>query len=169
LPTPTYTPLATVTLGTAVSSVTFSSIPATYRDLILVSQVRSTRAATDDDLYLQFNNDTGNNYSWVRMAGNGSTTASSSGTGVNYMRVGNDITAANSTANVFANVVAQIQDASATDKHKTGLSRSDNSLVATYALAHRWANTNAITTVKVYCAVGSLAAGSTLNLYGVIA
>jgi hypothetical protein len=85
------------------------------------------------------------------------------------MRVGNDITAANSTANVFANVVAQIQDASATDKHKTGLSRSDNSLVATYALAHRWASTSAITTVKVYCAVGSLAAGSTLSLYGVIA
>ena len=36
MPTPTYTPLATVTLGTSAASVTFSSIPATYRDLILI-------------------------------------------------------------------------------------------------------------------------------------
>ncbi len=162
-----YIALANITLSSSASSVTFGSIPSSYKDLVLVASVRSTRASTDDDLYLQFNNDTGNNYSWVRMTGNGSTATSSSGSGVSYMRVGHDITAANAISGVLANVLVQLNDAGATDKHKTGLSRSDNPLIGTYAVAQRWANTARIETIKVYCAVGSLAIGSTFALYGI--
>jgi len=74
MPTPTYTPLATVTLGSATSSVTFSSIPATYRDLILIFD--GTRTGNNNVQY-RFNSDTGTNYSTVIAAGNGSGTTSS--------------------------------------------------------------------------------------------
>ena len=170
MPTPTYTPLATVTLGTATSSVTFSSIPATYRDLILVSFVRSNRAATDDDFFVKFNSDSGSNYSYVRMVGRGGGASSASNiNGTNANDLG-QIPAASSTAGQFANSVLQIMDYSATDKHKTTLTRTNaaGSTDVTGAHAGRWANTAAITTVSLNPRLGSFISGSTFNLFGVI-
>jgi hypothetical protein len=57
MPTPTYTPLATVTLGTTAASVTFSSIPATYRDLIFVLSGLGGSA----NITLRYNGDSGSN------------------------------------------------------------------------------------------------------------
>ena len=57
----TYTPIATTTLGSAASSVTFSSISGSYTDLILITNPSS--ATTDQSIYVQFNADTGTNYS----------------------------------------------------------------------------------------------------------
>jgi hypothetical protein len=159
MPTPTYTPLATVTLGSSASSVTFSSIPATYRDLVLVMSGTTTSIQAG---LMRLNGDTGSNYSQVGMDGSGSSTSSFSGT-VNTIDVW-----ANGTTVSQASVV--IMDYSATDKHKTVLNRIDNSTWGTRALAARWANTAAITSILVYMAGGqSFNTGSTFNLYGVIA
>jgi hypothetical protein len=159
MPTPTYTPLATVTLGSSASSVTFSSIPATYRDLILI--ITGT-TDSNSSFFLQYNSDTGSNYSYVQMNGNGSTASSFSGTssgaevGVVYGTVGNTIT--------------QIQDYSATDKHKTALSRSNTAANIVFASATRWANTAAITSVRAYYqTAANWQSGTTFNLFGVIA
>ena len=73
MPTPTYTPLANVTLASTTSTVTFSSIPATYRDLLVVAQCGVVGPATEN-LQLSLNNDTTNaNYAAVQMSGDGST------------------------------------------------------------------------------------------------
>ena len=56
----TYTPIASITLGAATSSVTFSSIPQTYTDLIVIFNGRTDG---DENTNLQFNSDTTNNYS----------------------------------------------------------------------------------------------------------
>ena len=61
--TPTYIALATTTLSSAVGSVTFSSIPAGYRDLVLVAEGLTSGATSN--VRMQFNSDTGNNYSLV--------------------------------------------------------------------------------------------------------
>jgi hypothetical protein len=157
MPTPTYTPLATVTLGSTTSSVTFSSIPATYRDLILITNGKATGG---DDYVIYFNGDTTTgNYSRVLMNGNGSTTASFSGSGSNPAAIYD-------TDGVF---VHQIMDYSATDKHKTYLARSNTAGVVVIAGAARWANTAAITSVLAKPASASFASGTTLSLYGVIA
>jgi hypothetical protein len=68
MPTSTYTALANLTLGTAASSITFSNIPATYRDLILITSARSSTTATGvDAIFLRYNSDTGSNSSlWRR-------------------------------------------------------------------------------------------------------
>jgi hypothetical protein len=157
MPTPTYTPLATVTLGSAVNSVTFSSIPATYRDLILVTNGKSSGS---DDFYLYFNSDTtSGNYSNVSMFNNVNTPSS--------------ISRSNSNAGAIytseGSFYHHIMDYSATDKHTTYLGRSSTAGVNVIATAARWANTAAITSVQLKLDSQNLSIGTTLSLYGVIA
>jgi len=159
MPTPTYTPLATVTLGSTASSVTFSSIPATYRDLILI--IEGKKASTARDVYVTFNDDTNNsNYPRVLMYGTGSSAASAAN---NYRGIGNA-----SPAGVVNRI--QIMDYSATDKHTTSLVRWDDAGSNTVAVAGRWANTAAINKIQLSLDDASnFSSGSTFNLFGVIA
>jgi len=158
MPTPTYTPLATVTLGSSAASVTFSSIPATYRDLIFVlSGVVS--AGAGEVIRVNFNGDTtSGNYSAVFANGDGSNTAS----GTEARRFGLMYASRSQT-------VASFMDYSATDKHKTYLSRTGGASNAFEMIAGRWANTAAITSFRVFPDANGFASGSTLSLYGVIA
>lgn len=169
--TPTYVPLAEVTLAATTASVTLP-VPTGYRDLILVSQARTDRSGSyDDDIYCQLNGDTGSNYSNVWMMGNGSATDSATASG-SYIRIFINAPASLATAGVFGNFIASFQDASATDKHKTILTRSNEAVRAsTYAVAataSRWSNTAAITSMRIYSGTGAnLVSGTTLNLYGI--
>jgi hypothetical protein len=164
MPTATYTPLATVTLGSAASSVTFSSIPATYRDLILVTDVI---AGANQGASVRYNSDSGSNYSTLVMRGYATTVESASTTDnvlyITYSAVG-------SGKKCFTTL--SVMDYSATDKHKTGLHRSNyegTSTTFAEAMATRWANTAAITSLQFFASTGNFAIGSTFNLYGVIA
>lgn len=162
MPTPTYVPLSTITLASTDSEIVFSSIPATYRDLIVVTDSLITNPNTTDSLGVRFNGDTSSNYSWVRMVGTGSTTASASGTtNLGYSGV---IGPANKTPSVI-----QVMDYSATDKHKTIISRSGGGSAAwVTAFATRWANTSAVTSIAIRTdGSHSFTIGSTFSLYGV--
>jgi hypothetical protein len=156
MPTPTYTPLATVTLGSSAASVTFSSIPATYRDLILIFEGTQSAAA---DLTFTLNGDTSNR-TGVVMFGNGGSTGSGTRTAgeVAYISTGR------------GNAIIQVMDYSATDKHKTILSRSNAPQDAVVAYASRWASTAAVTSFAIVATGGrTIGSGSNLSLYGVIA
>jgi hypothetical protein len=110
MPQPTYTALANITLGSSASSVTFSSIPATYRDLIIVCDTFASGQSSIDG---RLNGDTGNSYSTVRMFGTGSSAGSDTYEGItNRYAVG--ITNTTRTTQII-----QIMDYSATNKHKT--------------------------------------------------
>lgn len=162
MPTPTYTPLANITLGSAATGVTFTSISGAYRDLILVVSGTSTAGAW---MYLRFNSDSGSNYRMVEMHGNGSTTGSTANTDA---QIGLEWGAAyfNTTQ---TNVIANIMDYSATDKHKSVLIRQNNSSLGVDAYAARWANTSAITSMAVTGPGTSYAAGTSFALYGIAA
>lgn len=162
MPTNTYTPLATITLTGTDSEIVFSSIPATYRDLILVASNTLTGSATNG--FMKVNSDTGNNYNRVQMWGNGSSPLSYSASGDNGFYA---IEFAGSGA--VGAVVMQFMDYSATDKHKTILIRSNVAGSVVMASANRWGNTNAINTISIAPGSGSFAIGSTFSLYGVIA
>lgn len=158
--TATYDLIASNVLTSSASSVTFSSIPATYRDLVLV--VTGTNATGDQTIRMQFNSDTGANYNDVRINGNGSTASSLATSGGTDIQLGNFGT-------TIATLIIQIMDYSATDKHKTVLTRADKADTATRATASRWASTSAINTVYL---VGSnsynFQSGSTFYLYGIV-
>ena len=156
-PVSTYVALATTTLGASASSVTFSSIPASYRDLTLVINGASSGTSM---VGLRFNGDTTTAYSYVLMLGTGSTTDSASASSQDEGRIG----VFWSTPNVLT---SQIQDYSATDKHKTILSRANNTSNRVSATATRWGNTDAIHTVAVVNEVSAFTIGTTLSLYGI--
>ena len=155
--TPTYDLIDSQVLSTSAASVTFSSIPATYRDLVLV--IDGTSTSTETVNAITFNNDTGSNYSYVWMLGTGSTTSSSSGTTTSML--GGILTSSQS------NAILQIMDYSATDKHKTALLRANYSVVMGRAM--RWANTAAINEIDITFVAANAAAGTTIYLYGVAA
>lgn len=165
-----YTALANVTLGSSAASVTFSSISGSYRDLVLVVSMRSTRAVTTDFPALRINTDTGSSTSCssVVMNGDGNIAASFTTSGVSEFAF-MEVPGANATANVFSMSRTNFMDYSATDKHKTILNRWDNPLNYNFALAGRWNQTTAITGFNIsfpYTAA-QIAAGSTFALYGI--
>ena len=158
----TYTPIATQTLGSAAATVTFSSLPQNYTDLILVDNARTVTGGGDSELQLQFNSDTGSNYSTTYLYGNGSSAASSRATNQTSIW----ISRANETSGVG---ITNIQNYSNGTTYKTVLSRG-NSTSYVFAWAGLWRNTNPITSIVIQRSSGlNLAAGSTFTIYGVAA
>jgi hypothetical protein len=93
------------------------------------------------------------------MLGNGSSAVSDSGTSAGCLTI--------STSQSVA--IANIMDYSATDKHKTILTRGNGTSDAVIAFANRWANTAAVTSVAASTLTGTFNSGTTISLYGVIA
>lgn len=149
--------LANITLGSAQSTVTFSSIPSTYRDLRVVL----TPLGGDTNARFRINSDTGSNYSEVYMSGDGSSAGSGSST-MTYAGAGR------TTSTPSANTI-DIMDYSATDKHKTILARLNPSQLFVSASASRWANTAAVISLTFINQDSSnFSAGSTFALYGIV-
>jgi len=162
MPTPTYTPLANITLSSTATSVTFSSISQAYRDLVLV--VAPKISVPGNSPQVRFNSDTGANYNVVVARGTGSATNSYAYANLNNTWI--TFVAVDATG---SNAILNIMDYSATDKHKTMLSRSNASEYGTDMMASRWASTAAITSVSVYCDGYTFTSGTTMALYGVAA
>lgn len=162
--TPTYDLLASTTLGSATRTVTLSSIPSTYRDLVLVSTV--TVVGGTDTLCLQFNSDTSSAYNGVTMEGNGSSAASGNQTNNNKIMAS---MAEYAVSNQVAVFVSQIFDYSTTDKHKMVLTRGGAANVRVAGAGGRWANTAAINSISIFTdsASRTWAAGSSFYLYGI--
>lgn len=147
-----------MTLSSSASSVTFSSIDQSYRDLVLITETIGT--GTNVNAYHRFNSDAGTNYNYVFMTGGGSTYSSGSGTSSEFYGAN-----ASTTEKGFAR--HQILDYSATDKHKTVLTVRTSKQADIMALAQRWANTSAVSSLSIIASSLEFAAGSTFYLYGV--
>jgi hypothetical protein len=155
LPTPTYKALANITLASTSATVSFSNIPATYRDLVLVVN-RVT--GTINTPYIRFNSDTGSNYSeqWLQYSG-GSSASSGTGTSLVYSNTALGV------------AIIEILDYSATDKHKTTITRwTENPIGIVQIRTARWANTAAVTSLTLGVASGSYPAEMTFSLYGIV-
>ena len=163
-----YIPLANVTLGSSASSITFSNIPATYRDLILV--VNGSPSTNDYPVVTsRFNSDTGANYERVRLGGSGSGSGGTSfAGGMDNLQLNSFFGLGSSSSSRFA-LISQVMDYSATNKHKTVLSRSGTNTDGVEALSGRWANSSAITTWQVYTSSAAFASGTIFALYGIVA
>jgi hypothetical protein len=156
----TYTPIATQTLSSTVATVTFSSIPATYTDLVLVSSITTTGTAA---ILVQFNGDTSYIYSQTLIEGNGSVVASSRSTGENQFSIA--YSSANTTPYVS---IANFNNYANTTTYKTGLSRSSAASASVLAYIGLWRSTAAINSILLSCsASASFTSGSTFTLYGI--
>lgn len=156
--TTTYDCIATTTLSSNQSSVTFSSISGTYTDLVLISN--SKAVSTNDNYRITINDDNGSTYSYTFVSGNGSTTSSNRSANANPMYLGN-LPATDWSVNI-----AHIMNYSNTTTFKTVISRSGGAATAD-AFVNMWRSTNAITKIKVDIGTGNFASGSTFTLYGI--
>jgi hypothetical protein len=157
----TYTPIATNTLGSAQSDVTFNSFSG-YTDLVLVMNLGA--GSSGADIFCQVNADTGSNYSNTRLTGDGTTASSGRASSQSNMRFsdgGSPQTTANSVT------IVNFMNYSNATTYKTVLNRASNGNRGTDAYVNLWRGTSAITSIKVYLSTGNITSGSTFTLYGI--
>lgn len=155
---PTYVSVASSTLSSNSTSITFSSIPGSYTDLILIVKGIFASGSTNDTA-LQFNSDTGTNYSWIRLLGNGS--VASSGRQASDAQI--DFGLMSSTNQT--NSIAHIQNYSNTTSHKTVIGRGNSTEYVSLNVG-AWRNTAAITSITVRSAA-TFVTGTIFSLYGI--
>ena len=158
MPTTTYDPIASYTFAGAAASYTFNNIPASWTDLILVC---TGTASTAIDLRCTFNNDTGTNYSRTYLYGNGSSSGSGKESSMSYIVLG----ALNNT-NSGVNVI-QIQNYSNSTTYKSIILRT-NIDSATQSTVGLWRSTSAINRIDFGVSSGTISAGTTITLYGIL-
>ena len=159
----TYTPIATTTLSSAAATVTFSSIAGTYTDLILICQTSVASGTVQNQI--QFNSDTGTNYSATILSGNGSVVLSTRNSSVSQITLGYDDY--NTTA-IGQMSIVNIQNYSNTTTYKTTIQRGSNANTGVSATVGLWRSTSAITSILVKNSGGvNFVIGSTFTLYGI--
>lgn len=167
--------IATVT-GSGQSSITFSSIPQTYTSLQIRSIFRDT--ATDSNywktLRIQFNGDTGANYTLHRLLGDGTSVAAGGFTGQTRISAQGAGIGSLSNSNVYGASIVDIHNYALTTQNKTVRIISGVNFNTTDVSEQRiqlgsgvWLNTAAITSITLTPESTAFATGSTFALYGI--
>jgi hypothetical protein len=167
-----YTLIASNVLSAATSSVTFSSIPQTYTDLIVKHSAR-TSGASDISTYLQFNGDTGSNYAYRTgysdyAAGTPYGVANASGLTSAFAGMHSWDT---QTANTFGASEIQICNytSSASKQYLAwGVAETNGSATYQSLNLNTWSGTSAINSVRIFAtpSSGNFVVGSTFYIYG---
>lgn len=160
--TGTYTLIASSTLGSATNSVTFSSIPATYTDLILVMNIK---AASSTYPRIRVNGDSGSNYSSTLLRGDGSTALSRRQTNVSQF----DEFAYNTLSTTqFVPVIVNFNDYANGTTYKTFLARTSDAGQEVMASVGLWRSTSAINSIAISTNNSvNFTVDSTFKLYGI--
>jgi hypothetical protein len=166
--TNSYESIQTTTVGSGGSaSISFSSIPSTYKHLQIRGIGRTS--AGGESLRLRFNSDTGANYANHELYGTGSAASAYAESNVNS-NFADSFAPSSASANVFGVGVIDILDYANTNKYKTirALSGYDNN-GSGYAVLNSglWRNTAAIDTILLFFGSGNLTQYSSFALYGI--
>jgi hypothetical protein len=152
-------------------TITFSSIPSTYKHLQIRAMGRST--GTDANPAINFNGDSGSNYAYHYLFGTGASVIASGSASVT--RIGDVLWATNSSnaANTMGLTLIDIHNYSSTTQNKTvrifsgrDLNGSGGNAVLMSGL---WMNTNAITSVSIKLTelTNFWTTSSVFSLYGI--
>ena len=156
---PTYTPIATTTLGSAAASYTFSSIPSTYTDLVVVF---NGTAASTTALGIQFNSDTGTNYSCTVLRGTGTGADSYRASSQTLISVDHTVTSTDGVA------IINIMNYANSTTYKTVLTRNGAATSYVQTEVGLWRSTSAINTIKLSAVDGTgFNTGTSFSLYGI--
>lgn len=137
--------ISSVTVGAAgTTSISFTSIPQTFTDLLVIISSRSAYGATVSGQYLRMNADSANNYTWIALFGDGSTVSTTSSS---FGFLGNGV-GASATTSVFGNAHIYIPNytGSTAKDWQSELVGENNGSTAEIRLVHGyWNNTAAVT------------------------
>jgi hypothetical protein len=155
----TYVAIATVTVGAGgAADISFSSIPATYTDLVVLL---SARPSALDDLYVKFNGST-SSITNRTLRGNGTSASSSTNDswGIPQVVLGSTFTNAQF---YFPNYTSSNYK-SVSSEH---VSEANGTTAYMQMTAGLWSNTAAITSLTFYLSTATFAQYSTATLYGI--
>lgn len=165
--------IATVTVGSGgASEVDFTSIPSTYQHLQIRALARFTVAsASTFGITARFNSDTGSNYAWHVLFGNGSAASAGGAATQTFASLG-QAPGGSATASAFGGVVIDILDYASASKATTGRGfggydgNDTNGIVLIRSAL--WTTTDAVTSIRLYNSSGyTFAQHSTFALYGI--
>ena len=165
--------IATVTLSSNQSSISFTSIPSNYKHLQIRGVARTTRAgpADMDNVVLNFNSDTGSNYSNGMYQNYGAATSYSSANQTQtYMELSR-IASSYVNSSTMGGIIIDILDYANTNKYKTvralsGISNNGSGAIA--GASGNWRNTNAISSIQITAGTGpDYTTYTSFALYGI--
>lgn len=157
--------IATATGTGSSGTITFSNIPGTYQHL----QIRylNTTSSSGESVLMQFNSDTGSNYTrhWIR--GQGSTASASGTASTTSIYVGSTNSGTDTTYPEVS--IIDIHDYASTSKNKTaraftGIDKNGSGDVQ--LLSGLWQSTSAITSIKLFI-TANFTTNSVFALYGI--
>jgi hypothetical protein len=162
----TYALIQTVTVtGSTAATIDFTSIPATYTDLILKLSTRTNHATNGDSAYIRFNGVT-TGYNTRRLQGDGTQAYSANATEILFAT-----TAANDSANQFSNVNVYITGYTTSNAKAISFSGGSPNKGATSGYvrvgAAAWTGTGVISSISVIPNNGSFVQYSMASLYGI--
>ena len=168
----TFKLIASNTVGSGgAASVTFSSIPATYTDLVLKASTRTNETTGGnawDSLLLRFNGSSAS-YADKSLAGDGSTTFSFGNVFPNYIFCG-DIANGLVTSDVFSSTEITIPNYLSSDFKSVSIDSVEENNTSTGQMNLNiglWSNTSAITSIVLSASVGNFVQHSSFYLYGI--
>ena len=166
----TYEPIASVTLGSDAANIEFTSIAATYTDLIIVFHGRSSfTTVASDALNMTINADTGSNYSVTALWGTGSAAASGRASNTSLMSIAR-LNTSNASNTSPGGALIHVMSYANTNVYKTVLCASDATKESqpVRRTVGLWRSTSAITSVKLAPANGpNFKSGATASLFGI--
>jgi hypothetical protein len=173
-----YDVLATTTLSSAASSITFANIPTEYTHLQIRAFARGTSTGNSDyreALRLRVNGDSANNYTLHRLWGDGAAVTVAGVASRSEFENAGMVQDGDGLANAYGIAIIDILDYNSSVKYKTlksftgfdnnetGVSQKQGGVLLNSCL---WAASIPITSVTLYCSA-NLAANSTVSIYGV--
>jgi hypothetical protein len=160
----TYVPIATQTLGSATTTYTFSSIPSTYTDLILVFG-----GIINSNTICRFNGDSGTNYSEHHIFSNNGAATIGGEVSISQIYIGDYINFPMQDGQ--SNTILHIQNYTNTNAYKSCLWRLNNGAGSKIqAGVGLWRNTAVISSILFGSdATNGMQSGSTITLYGIAA
>ena len=163
--------ISSQTLASSAATVTFSSIPATYTDLVLRVSVRSDNSSTNSkDLMVTLNNDTASNYSRTSLDANASAVSTTRQTTTRILTP-DIVTTALNTANTFGVTDIYIPLYGVSQNKQVSVfgakEQNDNLYAYINSGAGLWRNTATITSVEIFLSSANFVSGSTFYLYGI--
>lgn len=164
-------PIAETTLSVAAASIDFSSIAADWSHLMIDFYGRGDAAVTATSCLLRFNADTGANYDYERVYGEGAAVAAAEALAATSLLVVGRLPGASAPANVFgAGAITVPYYASANQKtmHAAGMGKRGVAAgdLGVEAISGFWRNVAAITQITLLPASGNFAIGTRATLYG---
>jgi len=162
---------STVTVSTAVATISFTSIPATYTDLVLKLSTKTSRSGdSSDDGYVTFNGAT-TGFSYKLLSANGSTAGSSGASSTSSIYDFTPNGSGTNAAGIWGNAEIYIPNYAGSNYKSISMDAvMENNATASYQYLTDglWSSTAAITSITLQADLGNFVQYSTASLYGIL-